>query len=78
MERKKRNFVEWAMHYRQIVILVVTCLVAFGVYSLPQMKKNGFPDFTVRQGIVVAEAPGNTAPGVDEQVAKPPEATTLI
>ena len=49
------------MHYRQIVILVVTCLVAFGVYSLPEMRKNEFPDFTVRQGIVVAVAPGNTA-----------------
>lgn len=61
MEKKKRNFVEWAMHYRQIVILVVTCLVAFGVYSLPEMRKNEFPDFTVRQGVVVAVAPGNTA-----------------
>ena len=49
---KKRNFVEWAMHYRQIVILAVTCLVAFGIYSLPNMRKNEFPDFTVRQGIV--------------------------
>ena len=24
---KKRNIVEWAMHYRQIVILVTCCLV---------------------------------------------------
>lgn len=36
---KKRNIVEWAMHYRQIVILVTCCLVAFGIYSLPQMQK---------------------------------------
>lgn len=50
---------EWAMHYRQIVILVTCCLVAFGiVYSLPQMQKNEFPDFTVRQGMVIAVAPG--------------------
>lgn len=73
MEKKKRNFVEWAMHYRQIVILVVTCLVAFGVYSLPEMRKNEFPDFTVRQGIVVAVAPGNTAREMVEQVTKPLE-----
>ena len=57
---KKRNAVEWAMHYRQIIILVVCCLVAFGIYSLPNMRKNEFPDFTIRQGIVVAVAPGNT------------------
>ena len=44
---KKRGIVEWAMHYRQIVILVTCCLVAFGIYSLPEMQKNEFPDFTI-------------------------------
>ena len=71
--KKKRNIVEWAMHYRQIVIMVVCCLVAFGIYSLPNMRKNEFPDFTVRQGIVVAVAPGNSAQEMLEQVAKPLE-----
>ena len=70
---KKRNVVEWAMHYRQIIILVVCCLVAFGIYSLSEMRKNEFPDFTIRQGIVVAAAPGNTAGEMLEQVAKPLE-----
>lgn len=70
---KKRNIVEWAMHYRQIVILVVCCLVAFGIYSLPNMRKNEFPDFTIRQGMVVAVAPGNTAEEMIEQVTKPLE-----
>ena len=28
---KKRNLVEWAMHYRQIVILIASCLLAFGI-----------------------------------------------
>ena len=69
----KRNAVEWAMHYRQVVVLVVVCLVAFGVYSLPNMRKNEFPEFTIRQGIVVAVAPGNTAEEMQEQVAKPLE-----
>ena len=71
--KRKRNFVEAAMHYRQIVILCVTCLVAFGIYSLPQMRKNEFPDFTIRQGIVVAVAPGNTVEEMVEQVTKPLE-----
>lgn len=66
---KKRNIVEWATHYRQIVILVTCCLVAFGIYSLPQMQKNEFPDFTIRQGMVIAVAPGNT---VNEMVASSP------
>ncbi len=61
------------MHYRQIVIVVVCCLVAFGIYSLPNMRKNEFPDFTIRQGIVVAVAPGNTAEEMEQQVTKPLE-----
>ena len=71
--KKKRNIVEWAMHYRQIIIVVVCCLVAFGIYSLPNMRKNEFPDFTIRQGIVIAVAPGNTAQEMEEQVTKPLE-----
>lgn len=73
MNQKKRNAVEWAMHYRQIVILVVCCLVALGIYSLPKMRKNEFPDFIVRQGLVVAVAPGNTSEEMIEQVTKPLE-----
>ena len=70
---KKRNIVEWAMHYRQIIIMVVCCLMAFGIYSLPNMRKNEFPDFTIRQGIVMAVAPGNTAEEMEQQVTKPLE-----
>lgn len=73
MENNKRSFVEWAMHYRKIVILVVSCLVAFGIYSLSEMRKNEFPNYTIRQGVVVAVAPGVPADEIAEQVAKPLE-----
>ena len=71
--KKKRTMVEWAMHYRQIIILTTCCLIAFSIYSLPNMRKNEFPDFTIRQGIVVAVAPGNTSEEMVEQVTKPLE-----
>ena len=73
MKNKKRNIVEWAMHYRQIVILITAILVAFGIYGLVKMNKNEFPNFTVRQGIVVAVYPGATSDEVEEQVTKPLE-----
>ena len=73
MTKKRRNIVEWAMHYRQIVIMVACCLVAFGVYGLADMNKNEFPDFTVRQGVVVAVYPGVSAQDVEEQLTKPLE-----
>ena len=71
--KKKRNIVELAMHYRQIVILLTCVLVAFGMFGLEKVKKNEFPDFTVRQGVVVAVYPGASANEVEEQVTKPLE-----
>ena len=47
--------------------------MAFGVFGLAEMKKNEFPDFTIRQGIVAAVCPGYTAAEVEEQVTKPLE-----
>jgi len=61
------------MHYHKIVILVVCCLVAFGMYSLPEMRKNEFPEYTIRQGVVVAAAPGVPSDEMAEQVTKPLE-----
>lgn len=72
-DKKKRSIVEWAMHYRQIVILVVCVLMAFGIYGLNEMNKNEFPDFTIRQGVVVAVYPGATAEEVEDQVTRPLE-----
>ncbi len=73
MDNKKRSIVEWAMHYRSIVILITSVLVAFGVFSLGKMNKNEFPDFTIRQGVVAAVYPGATTEDIEEQVTKPLE-----
>lgn len=58
------------MHFRQIVVLVTAMLVAFGIFALGKMNKNEFPDFTVRQGVVVAVYPGATVGEIEEQVTK--------
>ena len=73
MKEQERNIIEWAMHYRQIIILLTCCLMALGIYGLSDMKKNEFPDFTIRQGIVAAVCPGYTAAEIEEEVAKPLE-----
>ena len=72
-EEKKMSLQEWSMHYRQIIILLVSCMVALGIYGLMNINKNEFPDFTIRQGIVVAVYPGVTAQEMEEQVTKPLE-----
>ena len=67
-KEKKMSLQEWSMHYRQIIILLVSCLVALGVFGLAKINKNEFPDFTIRQGVVVAVYPGVTAQEMEEQV----------
>ena len=70
---KKNNFVEIAMKYHKIVILVICCLIAFGMYSLKSINKNEFPNFTIRQGVVVAVYPGKSSEEIEEQLTKPLE-----
>lgn len=73
MEKNKFNIVEWGMRYHTIIIFTTVCLIIFGIYGLADMNKNEFPDFTIRQGVVIAAAPGYTAQEIEEQVTKPLE-----
>ncbi len=72
-EKKRGGVVEWAIENRSIVVLVACCLIAFGVYALGKMNKNEFPDFTIREGLVVAVMPGKGAAEVEQQLTKPLE-----
>ena len=71
--KKKIGIIEWAMKYKQIVLLIVVTMVLFGVYSLVVMPKQEFPAFTIRQGVVVGVYPGATSAEVEEHLTKPLE-----
>ena len=73
MSSKKYDIVELAMRHRQIVLLIVSLLVLFGVYALSVMPKQEFPAFTIRQGLIIGVYPGATSAEVEEQLAKPLE-----
>lgn len=70
---KKQSFVESAMRFRAIVFLICAILVAFGAYGLEHIRKNEFPNFTVRQGVVIAAYPGANVDEVENRVTKPLE-----
>ncbi len=70
---KKRNHIESAMQHHNIIFVVCAALVAFGIFSLPNLNKDEFPQFTIRQGVVAAIYPGASAQEVEQQVAKPLE-----
>ena len=65
--------IEGAMRRHGLVMTLFMVLMAFGIWSLPQMNKDEFPQFTIRQGLVVAYYPGATAEEVEQQVTIPLE-----
>src|SRR5574344_864974 len=65
--------VEGVMRYRSIMLLILGVCILFGAYSLVVMPKNEFPNFTIRQGVVVGVYPGATSEEVEAQLTKPLE-----
>ena len=70
---KKQNWVAWLMHNYRLTFLLVGAVFVMGLFGLDMMPKAEFPDFTIRQGVVVAVYPGATAEEVEMQVARPLE-----
>ena len=69
----KRSFIESAMCYHNIILLLMGMLVFMGLAGIVNMPKQEMPVFTVRQGAVVAVCPGSTSQEIEERVTKPLE-----
>ena len=69
MAKKKENvnWVAWLMHNYRITFLLVGVMFVMGFIGLDKMAKAEFPDFSIRQGVVVAVYPGATAEEVEAQ-----------
>ncbi|MDR0507719.1 MAG: efflux RND transporter permease subunit [Dysgonamonadaceae bacterium] len=70
---KNNKVIEWAMHNRQIILLLVVVLFVAGIYSLQKMPKQEMPEMVIRQGVVIGIFPGASAEQVEEQLTKPLE-----
>ena len=71
--RSSNGVIAWSMRNFRITFLIVGCLFVFGIYALARIPKQEFPEYTIRQGVVVGVYPGATAEEVEEQLAKPLE-----
>ncbi|XVJ66384.1 MAG: efflux RND transporter permease subunit [Lacibacter sp.] len=69
MKRTKVNVIELAMRHKQIAIIITTMLVLFGAFALWVMPRNEFPEFTIRQGLIIGVYPGATSEQVEDQLA---------
>lgn len=72
-KKDKINWVSYLMHNFRLTGLIIILLFIFGIFGFEKMAKSEFPDFVIRQGVVVAVYPGATAEEVEEQVARPLE-----
>lgn len=70
MSRKRTGFIEAAMRNRNIVIIITVLLMIIGGIALKKMPRNEFPQFTIRQGVVVGIYPGATSAEVEAQLTR--------
>lgn len=61
------------MRSYRITFLLILIAFVLGIVGFKNMAKAEFPDFVIRQGVVVAVYPGATAEEIEVQVAKPLE-----
>ena len=68
MSLKKPGFIESAMRNHNIVILITALFMVIGVVALKKMPRNEFPEFTIRQGVIVGVYPGASSAEVEAQL----------
>lgn len=71
--KSSNNIVAWSMRNFRITFLLIGALFLFGIFGLARIPKQEFPEYTIRQGVVVALYPGATSEEVEERLARPLE-----
>ena len=66
--KKEFDSIRSAMHNRQIVLILTGLFVFVGIYGLFVMPRQEFPEFVIRQGLVVGVYPGASSQQVEEQL----------
>lgn len=70
---EKNSWLSWPLQHYSISLLIVGILFFFGIFGMYDMPKDEFPQFTIRQGVVVGVYPGATSEEVEEQLTRPLE-----
>ena len=70
MKKVKINFIEAAMKYRQVTIVLTLMLMLFGLYAVLTMPRSEDPQITVRKGLVIAAYPGADELQVEQQITE--------
>ncbi|WP_159303784.1 efflux RND transporter permease subunit [Maribacter litoralis] len=66
--KKKSGAIDWAFKHSTFPIVLALCLVLMGIYGLLNMPRNEFPDFTIRQGLIIGSYPGASSEKVEQEL----------
>ncbi|MBN2530830.1 MAG: efflux RND transporter permease subunit [Deltaproteobacteria bacterium] len=66
--KSQKHVVETVMKYPEVVVSMVVLLMLFGMWGLKNMPRDEFPQFTIRQGLIVGVFPGATSAQVEAQL----------
>src|SRR5512138_1793655 len=69
----KGGIIERAMIEWRIVVTLIAVLVVIGMRALVTMPRQEFPEFTIRQGLVIGVMPGASSAEIEQRLAKPVE-----
>lgn len=68
MENKKPNIIDWCIKHKAVPLSLAFVLIILGLYGLKHMSRNEFPEFTIRQGLVIGFYPGASSQQVKDQL----------
>lgn len=70
MSHRKTGIIESSVRNRNIVIILSVLFMVIGAIALKKMPRNEFPQFTIRQGVIVGVYPGATSAEVETQLTR--------
>jgi multidrug efflux pump subunit AcrB len=65
---KKRQLIDILIRYQQPIVMLVVILFVAGVAALVKMPRDEYPEFKIRQGIIVGIYPGASSEQVEAEV----------
>lgn len=68
--KTKRTLIEVILRHKELIMAATGILVLFGIVALTQMPRDEFPEFKIRQGLIIGIFPGASSQQVEEQLTK--------
>jgi len=66
--KTKYTLLERLQRYKQVLFILTAILMLVGVVALVQMPRDEFPEFKIRQGLIIGIFPGASSHQVEEQL----------